>query len=361
MIDYVIVGSGLTGATIARILRDAGREVLVIERREHLGGNVHDFVHPSGIRIHTYGPHYFRTASDRIWSFVNRFATFYKYEAIIKSYVEGQYENWPIAGSYIRQTVGHDWKASRNAYPKSFEDACLAMMPRIIYERFVKGYTEKQWGVPASTLSANLANRFDIREDDDPRLCRHPHQGIPVDGYESFMRNILSGIPLMLNVDYLKVKGSFQARKNLIYTGPIDEFFGYDLGQLRYRGQVRDHRYISETDYKQPCAQVNNPDPDNGLHIRTVEWKHIMPKDYAARIRGTVVTRETTITPRHSNHYEYPFPDSKNVILYDKYYERAQCIPNLIVCGRLGHYRYYDMDQAIDKAMAIADRILKEG
>lgn len=359
MFDYVIVGSGLTGATIARILHDAGQEVLVLERREHLGGNVHDFTHPSGIRIHAYGPHYFRTVSDKIWNFVNRFATFYKYEAIIKSYVEGQYESWPIAGSYIRRTVGTNWKALHTTPPQNFEDACLAVMPRIIYERFVKGYTEKQWGVPANSLSADLAKRFDVREDDDPRLFRHPYQGIPIDGYESFMRKMLSGIPLMLNVDYLNLKEKYRPRKTLIYTGSIDEFFGYDLGRLAYRGQVRRHTYFPETDYAQPCAQINNPDPDNGAHIRTLEWKHIMPKEYADRIRGTLLTREITISSNIPDQYEYPFPDIANAALYRLYCERIKHISNVIICGRLGHYCYYDMDHAIDQAMIIAERILR--
>ena len=359
-IDYVIVGSGLTGAVIARRLVDAARTVVIVDRRPHLGGNVHDHSHPSGIRIHTYGPHYFRTTSDEIWAFVNRFATFYKYEAALKSFVDGRHENWPIAASYIRRTIGEKWHPEFRGTPANFEEASLAMMPRLVYEKFVKGYTEKQWGVPARTLSASLARRFDVREDDEPRLMRHAHQGIPVEGYSVLMRNMLSGVPVMVNCDYLKHRDAFTAQKLLIFTGPIDEFFGFDLGQLKYRGQQREHTYTKDIEFVQPCGQVNYPDP-SVPHIRLLEWKHMMAPEHARSIRGSVVTRETTITPTDPNAYEYPFPDDANARLYREYRQRADKIPDLLVCGRLGEYRYYDMDQAIGRAMMLADRILAGG
>lgn len=141
-VDYLIVGSGLTGATIARLLTDAGREALVVDRRPHSGGNVHDAVHDSGIVVHTYGPHYFRTGSDELWDYVNRFGRFYKFEARIQSLVDGAYENWPVAESYIRRTVGLDWKPEFMGTPSNFEEASLSMMPRVVYEKFIKGYTE---------------------------------------------------------------------------------------------------------------------------------------------------------------------------------------------------------------------------
>jgi len=358
--DYFIVGSGLTGATIARRLTDAGREVIVLERRAHVGGNVHDHAHASGIRIHTYGPHYFRTGSDELWEFVNRFTAFYPFEAVLKSWVDGRHENWPIAGSYIRRAVGEQWQPEFRGSPANFEEASLSLMPRLIYEKFVKGYSEKQWGVPARSLSAGLAKRFDVRLDDEPRLMRHTHQGLPAEGYAGLMRNMLRGIPVFIGMDYLLMRECFQARKRLIFTGPIDEFFGYKWGRLLYRGQQRTHEYLPEAHYAQPCCQVNNPDPATGPHIRTLEWKHMMPREFAARIRGTVLTREVTVTPSDSDQYEYPFPNEANAKLYEHYRARADATPNLLICGRLGEYRYYDMDQAIARAMLLADRLLSE-
>ena len=356
--DYLVVGSGLTGAVIARTLAEAGRSVLVVDRRTHPGGNVHDHLHPSGIRIHTYGPHYFRTNDEELWKFVRRFASFHPYEAILKSFVDGRYENWPIAASYIRRMAGENWQPEFTGSPDNFEEASLAMMPRIVYEKFVRGYNEKQWGVPATRLSAGLAKRFDVRADDEPRLMRHQHQGIPVNGYADFMRRLVENIPLKLDCDYLKHRNEFNAAKMTIFTGPIDEFFGCDLGKLKYRGQRRRHEYLPDVEQAQPCGQVNNPDWANGPHIRTLEWKHMMPAAEVRRVQGTVLTREVTVTPDDPNDFEYPFPDEANAQLYLAYRERANTIPNLLVAGRLGEYRYYDMDQAIARAMLLARRIL---
>lgn len=359
-VDYLIVGSGLTGAVIARTLADAGRDVLVLDRRESLGGNVHDHFHTSGIRVHTYGPHYFRTSSDAIWEFVNRFSDFYKFEGRIVTRVDGRHENWPIAGSYIKRTVGADWKPDFTGTPANFEDASLAMMPRPIYEKFVKGYSEKQWGVPATALSATLAKRFDVREDDEPRLMRHKHQGIPVGGYSRFMSRLLAGIPVLLNCDYLKYRDSFTARRRVIYTGPIDEYFGFCDGKLKYRGQRRETEYRPDVaGFALPCGQVNSPSAADGPHIRTLEWKQMLEPGTAERIRGTVLTRETTYTPDDPNAYEYPFPDQANTGLYARYRLRAEDIPNLLICGRLGEYKYYDMDQAIARAMMLANQLLE--
>src|SRR5690349_21410082 len=138
--DYLIVGSGLTGATIARILFDKGFKVLIIERRSHLGGNVYDHVHESGIRVHTYGPHYFRTSDERIWQFVNRFSSFYNYVASVKTLVDGQHENWPVSAAYIKKHVGFNWKPSFQEKPRNFEEAALSLMPELIYSKFVRGY-----------------------------------------------------------------------------------------------------------------------------------------------------------------------------------------------------------------------------
>ncbi len=356
--DYVIVGSGLTGAVIARQLADAGRDVIVIDRRSHSGGNVHDHRHSSGVRIHTYGPHYFRTNSDDLWAFVTRFAEFYRYEACIKSWVDGHYENWPIAGSYIRRVLGSTWSPVFKGTPTNFEEASLSMMPTVVYEKFVKGYSEKQWGTQASNLSADLAKRFDVREDDEPRLSRHKYQGIPVDGYAKFMERMLEGIPQVLDCDYLKHREQFPHRTKLIFTGPIDEFFGFDLGRLHYRGQIREHTYDPDVQYKQPCGQVNYPSTDDGPQIRSLEWKHMHPDSEKESILGTVVTTEVTVSPSSPEQYEYPFPDRENAELYARYRRRADEYPDVLICGRLGEYRYYDMDQAIARAMVLAERLL---
>jgi UDP-galactopyranose mutase len=359
-VDYLVVGSGLTGAVVARLLRDAGREVLVVDRRHHVGGNVHDHIHESGISIHTYGPHYFRTSSQRIWDFATRFGEFYRYEAALLSYVHGEYAQWPIAGSYIQRHIGAHWTPAFIGQPSNFEEAALAIMPRMIYERFVKEYNEKQWGVPAGTLSADLCTRFDVRMDDEPRLKPHArYQGIPIGGYAKWMGAMLHGIDVKLNHDYLRQRTAIAANKQLVYTGPIDEFFGFEHGRLGYRSQRRVHSYHPDVDVLLPCGQVNNPLHQNGPHIRTLEWKHMLAPERRAGISGTVLTTETPFTPDDPGDYEYPFPNQANTDLHQKYKLRAASQQNVTVCGRLGEYRYFDMDQAIGRAMAIAAELLR--
>ena len=353
-----IVGSGLTGATIARLLCDFGYPVQVFERREHVGGNVHDEVHASGIRVHTYGPHYFRTNSPQIWEYVQRFGNFFPYEAVVKSWVDEQYENWPISAEYLQRLGLGAWLEQPVGNTKSpaanFEAATLRMMPTTVYEKFVKPYTAKQWGLPPDQLAANLARRFDVHLDNDPRLTpRHRWQGIPSAGYTAWMHKMLEGIEVHLGVDYLDAERKIGPAVYTVFTGAIDAYFGFDLGRLHYRGQRREHVYLPDVDWYQPCGQVNNPSLSAGAHIRTLEWKHMMPESAQCQVRGTLITRETPFSPQLTDQYEYPFPDDSNRRLYQRYRKRALKLANVLICGRLGEYCYYDMDQAIGRAMML--------
>lgn len=356
-VDYLVVGTGVTGATIANILASEGREVMVIDRRSHVAGNAHDQIHPSGIRYHTYGPHYFRTSSPRIWEFVNRFASFYKFEGVLMTNVGAALEYWPLNIEYIRKHIGESWVPEFTGTPTNFEEAALSMMPRLLYDRFVAGYTQKQWGVQPSELEPWLAKRVEIRKNNDRRLKTHRYQGIPHGGYEAWIMNMLKGIDCELNVDYLTERHRFNVRKHLIFTGPIDEYFGYDLGRLQYRGQRRSLLFIPGMDYIYPVCQVNCPDIDAGPHVRVLEWKHTLPPE-EQNIPGSLLTIETPFTPDNPSDYEYPFPSSANSDLYQSYQKRANVLDNTLICGRLGEYRYYDMDQAIARAFVLCKRIL---
>lgn len=355
--DFVVVGSGVTGATIARMLADHGHDVVVVERRDHLGGNVHDHLHPSGIRIHTYGPHYLRTSADNIWQYVRRFADFYPFEAVLMSEVDDRLEHWPIHDEYITRAIGTNWQPGYRGAVRNFEEASLAMMPTAVYEKFVKGYTQKQWGIDPRKLAAGLASRFDVRRDGDVRLKSSRYQGIPRGGYSAFMRRMLDGIRVLPEVDFLRQRAELQARRRIFFTGPIDEYFGFDLGRLDYRGQRRAHTYLPNVRWHQPVPQVNHPASATAA-IRTLEWKHMMEPELRDTIPGTVITTEIPFSPHDPGDYEYPFPDAANQALYARYRERAEAIPGLTICGRLGEYRYYDMDQAIGRAMTLARRAL---
>lgn len=354
--DYLIVGSGLTGATIARLLTDAGKSCIVVERRNHLGGNVHDQVHASGIRFHTYGPHYFRTNSDRIWKFAKRFGDFYKYEARVMSLVDGRLEHWPIQEECVTRLCGAKWRGEVSSFklqvkkPGNFEETCLTMMPRLIYEKFVRGYTEKQWGVPAASLDAGLAKRFDVRTDGDTRLSRHKWQGIPLRGYHAWMMEMLNGVECETNAEIGGVpKGKY---KHAVWTGPIDSLFGCDEGALQYRGQKRIN---IATPTPNGCAQINFPSRDGA--IRHISWPDIAP--YQLVCSTGLTTLETPFTPCATTDFEYPFPDAANAKLCASYRKRADKVKGLTVCGRLGEYRYLDMDQAIARAMMIAGKLLR--
>lgn len=355
-VDYLVVGSGLTGGTIARRLADAGREVLILERRAHRGGNVHDTVHPSGVRTHTYGPHYFRCSSPKIWKFVNRFSRFQPYEARVKVLTGGIYEDWPVHRRVIRRYP--DWVPPQSK-PRNFEEACLRQLPPQVYHAMIEGYTRRQWGVEPWLLDAALAQRIRINEDGQDSLTpQSRYQALPIQGYAKWMEKMVSGIPCLLGIDYLQQRDQFRARKLLVFTGSLDEFFGFNEGRLNYRGQRRKLVFHSDRDSFQPCVQVNHPEAGESDALRTIEWKHFLTPEQRQKIAGTVVTHEFPFSPIDPEEFEYPFPDSHNHALCRRYLARAARFPSLLICGRLGDYRYYDMDQAIARALYLADRIL---
>lgn len=358
--DYIIVGSGLTGATIARFLHDAGVKVLVVERRNHVGGNVYDHLHSSGIRVHTYGPHLFRTNSDAVWSWIQRFGEFYRYEHEVLTEVDGRLECWPIQAEYLTRQVGEHWQPDYMGDVNNFEEASLSMMPRIVFEKFVKPYSEKQWGVPAHSLAATLAGRFDVRTDGDKRLKQCKYQGLPLYGYAALMKQVLKGIPVLLYCDYLENRTDFTAQHGIIYTGPIDALFNYRFGKLRYRTQERSEMFHPHTDYALEGAVINYPGKELGKKIRAVEWKRLMPHRRAEAISGTLITEEEPRDARDPDEFEYPFQDHENLQRAVRYRELADHTKDVICCGRLGNYSYYDMTDAISQAMFQAQLLFIE-
>lgn len=345
--DLLVVGAGLTGATIARLAIDAGYNVTVIERRSVVGGNVADTVHPSGIRYGLYGPHYFRTDSQKIWDFVCRFSKFRPFAAEVRTLIDGKLEAWPITREYLDRNDLRMPESREQGSPATFEDACLAKMPSIVYERFVRGYTEKQWGVTCTQLDASLAGRFDVREDGDRRLKTSEWQGVPEQGYSALVATMLKNIEVWCSADY-KIIGEIAPLT--VFTGPIDEFFNFDIGHLRYRAQHRVVDWYRDEGFVYPTVSTNLPQHLSA--IRVIEWRHIMPEVGL----GCLLTWEHPYNPIDSDAYEYPFPSAIDRTLYSRYAKRAMLTPEIIFAGRLGEYRYLDMDQAIGRAMMRFER-----
>lgn len=353
--EFIVVGAGLTGATIARQLYDAGRKVVVIDKRPHVAGNVYDYTHTeSGIRIHAYGPHYFRTSCERVWNFVNRFSAFYDYSAKVMTIVDGRLEAWPVTREAVTR-ISHGEHPPFHGTPMNLEEAALAIMPKRIYAKFIKDYNEKMWGCDCTLLSAALCRRFDVREGGDRRLTAHAKwQALPTNGYASMVASMLDGIEVHLGTAFNQ--SVHRATRCLIYTGPIDSFFNCDMGRLPYRAQRRHHEYLPEIGFTQPCAQINNPCHLGGPHIRTIEWSHLMSRD--VHVHGTVLTTETPYSPIDEDSYEHPSQDVASQALAEKYAERASSTPGVVFAGQLARYAYIDMDVAIAKALLVGDRLV---
>jgi hypothetical protein len=258
------------------------------------------------------------------------------------------------------QALCHGWEPQKRCInPLSLEDAALSMMPRQAYELFVKEYNEKQWGKSPKDLSPALCKRFSLRAEGETRLTPGARfQGIPKDGYSAWMAAILDGIDVHLGIDYQSIRHSIKAKK-IIYTGPIDEFFGFDMGRLQYRGQRRTHKIVDSSTHGLPCIQVNNPTHAGGTHIRSIDWRHLLNDQQKGKISKTIITTETPYSPADTDCFEYPFPDAANQQLAAAYQQRAKEIaPSVLIAGRLGAFRYMDMDQSIAKALSMRGKVM---
>jgi len=240
--------------------------------------------------------------------------------------------------------------------PQTFEEACLNDIPILVYQDFVENYTQKQWGVHPSLLSPDLYKRIRISDGKDFRLSLKRYQGLPVKGFNTLVEGLLSGIPVMLNTSFKSLHSSLNPRLLTIYTGPIDEYFDFRLGHLGYRGQHRRHTFHDTPGFEQTYSVLNTPST-NVSSIRTIEWKHLQPE--ANSIQGSLITKETPTTPESSDHYEYPFPDQANKDLCRDYQKLALKEKNVIFAGRLGEYRYLDMDQAVGRALVKVKNLVR--
>ena len=358
--SILIVGAGLSGAVIGRELAQAGQDVTILDARAHIGGNCHTQRDAeTGVMVHVYGPHIFHTDDQGVWDYVNRFATFEPYKNRVKSTVDGQVYALPVNLHTINQFFGMAMRpdearafiaerAEDIPEPQNFEEQALAFVGRDLYEAFFKGYTEKQWGCDPRALPASILKRLPLRFNYDDNYFFHKYQGMPRDGYTAMIQAILDHprITVHLNTAYDPANGGDW--DHVFWSGPLDGYFNYDLGRLGYR-TLNFERFTAQGDY-QGCAVMNYGDRDVP-HTRITEHKHFSPWE---EHEGSVLYRETSAAAGPEDIPYYPIRLVEEKELLARYVAQAQATPGVTFVGRLGTYRYLDMDVTIREALDTA-------
>jgi len=356
--DYLIVGAGLFGAVCAHELHKRGKSVLVIEKRDHIGGNVYT-EDQGGIQVHKYGAHIFHTNDKEIWDYANSFVEFNRFTNSPLANYKGKLYNLPFNMNTFYQLWGTKTPAEAAAKiaeqrkemdgkeAVNLEEQAISLVGRDIYEALIKGYTEKQWGRKATELPAFIIRRLPVRLTYDNNYFSDRYQGIPIGGYTKLIETMLAGIEVKVGEDYLTKQAEYKnLADNIIYTGPIDEYFGYCHGQLEYRSLRFEHDNV-EVDNYQGNAVINYTEAEIPF-TRIIEHKHFDTVDTP----HTIITREYPAEWKRGDEPYYPVNDDKNMALFKKYRELARN-ENIIFGGRLAEYKYYDMHQVIKSALSM--------
>ena len=361
--DYLIVGAGFAGAVLAeRLASQCGATCLVIDRRAHIGGNAHDHYDAAGVLLHTYGPHYFRTNSDRIVAYLSQFTEWHPVEYKILSWTHGRFWQFPINLNTFEQLVGHpatseemertlaEWRVSI-AEPRNSEEVIVSQVGVKLYEMFFKNYTRKQWRRDPRELDASVCGRIPIRLNRDDRYLSEKFQSLPREGYTAMFRKILAHpkIEVRLQTDYREASAQIPHR-HLIFTGPIDEYFEHRFGPLPYRSLRFEPETLAQ-EFFQPAMQVNYPNDHD--FTRIVEIKHATGQ----RLPATTIVREypEDFGPGKEPYYPIPAPDTR--ALYERYAALAAQETGTTFVGRLATYRYYNMDQVVGMALAEFEKL----
>ncbi len=383
--DYLVVGAGLFGAVFAREINKKGKSVLVIDKRDHIAGNIYT-ENEMGINVHKYGAHIFHTTDKEVWNYVNEFVEFNNYINSPVAVYKDELYNLPFNMNTFSKMWGvktpeeakkiikaqadkeiermNREKGTSEFSADNLEEQALSLAGRDIYEKLVKGYTEKQWGRDCKDLPAFIIKRLPMRFIFDNNYFNDRYQGIPVGGYTQLVEKLLKGIPVRTGTDYydfVKLEGSVPVKPytshegdtfdKILFTGMIDEFFGYKLGTLEYRSLKFETESLPDVDNYQGNAVVNYTEREVP-YTRIIEHKHF---EYGTG-KGTIITREYPATWKHGDEPYYPMNDDKNNSLYEKYKELAAEYPDILFGGRLGQYKYYNMDQVVRAALDMSRR-----
>lgn len=359
--DYLIVGTGLFGAVFAQKAKEAGKKCMMVEKRSHIAGNVYT-EGVEGIQVHRYGAHIFHTNDRDIWGYINRFAEFNRYTNSPIANYHGEIYNLPfnmntfnkmwgaITPAQAAAKIEEQKRESGITEPKNLEEQAIGLVGTDIYEKLIKGYTQKQWGRPCTELPAFIIRRLPVRLTYDNNYFNALYQGIPVGGYTKMVERMLDGTPVRLNTDYLADRDNLDAlAEKTVYTGPIDTYFGYRLGALEYRSVRFETETLNMENY-QGNAVVNYTDAETP-YTRIIEHKHF---EFGTQPK-TVISREYSAEWKPGDEPYYPVNDERNNALYEKYREMANREQTVLFGGRLGSYKYYDMDKVIEAALKTAE------
>ena len=362
--DYLIVGAGLFGAVFAERAKAEGKSVLVIDKREHIGGNIYTEA-VEGINVHKYGAHIFHTNNKQVWEYVGRFAEFNRYTNSPVANYHGELYSLPFNMYTFNRMWGvvtpdeakakiEEQRAQANiTEPTNLEEQAISLVGTDIYAKLVKGYTEKQWGRPCTELPAFIIRRLPVRFTFDNNYFNALYQGIPMGGYTAMVERMLDGVEVRLGVDYFEDKENLDSlAERIVYTGPIDRYFNYCYGYLEYRS-VRFETEILDVDNYQGNAVVNYTDRETP-YTRVIEHKHF---EFGSGEK-TIISREFSLEWKPGEEPYYPVNDEKNSTLYGRYFDLSKQETKTLFGGRLAEYRYYDMDAVIESALRAAEREL---
>ena len=362
--DYIIAGSGLFGSVFAHEAKKAGKKCLVVERRSHIGGNIY-CEQKDGINIHKYGAHIFHTSNKKVWDYINQFAEFNNYiNSPVANYKSEIYnlpfnmntfsKMWGIRTPQEAEEIINKQRQAITSEPQNLEEQAISLVGTDIYIKLIKGYTEKQWGRKCTELPAFIIKRLPVRYTYDNNYFNDRYQGIPISGYNQIIEKMLEGTDVELNCDYnICFDKDQKIAEKVIYTGAIDEYFNYQLGHLEYRGLKFETERLEQENY-QGVAVMNFTDSKTP-YTRIIEHKHFE----FGKQPVTYITKEYPQDWKLGEEAYYPVNDDKNQKLYAKYKELADKEKNVIFGGRLGEYKYYDMDKVIESALNLVEKELK--
>ena len=368
--DYLVVGSGLYGAVFAREAADRGKKVLVIDKRPNVAGNIYT-EKVEGIHVHKYGAHIFHTNDTKVWKYITRFAEFNRFTNSPVANYRGELYSLPfnmytfnkmwgvVTPTEAAAKIEEQKKEACITEPKNLEEQAISLVGRDIFEKLIKGYTEKQWGRDCKELPAFIIKRLPVRLTFDNNYFNALYQGIPIGGYTKLVEHLLEGIEVRLNTDYLEQKEELdRLAETVVYTGPIDAYFGYSLGALEYRS-VRFETEVLDIPNFQGNAAVNYTDRETPwTRIIEHKWFEFGKDEQGQELPKTVISREYSSEWKPGDEPYYPVNDEKNGALYAEYKKLADAEQNVIFGGRLAEYRYYDMDAVIASALKKSEEVL---